>query len=192
MASADSSSPSATLWRSDGGEQLLVVVLMDQSVVVRRFWAPSLRLVGDVVLHFQLFFVPSNHSVTVPPVFYEFRPRGPVLPSLVLQAEAASGSRSVSRATTSAITSSGVDAPAETPTRRTPTNHVESISSTDSTWSTRGFTLRQTSASCAVFALWRPPMITIASTEGASSTAVFCIEVVAPQSVLNTSLPCRA
>ncbi len=37
-----------------------------------------------------------------------------------------------------------------------------------------------------MFALWRPPMITIASTVGASSTAVFCIEVVAPQSVLKT------
>jgi len=84
-----------------------------------------------------------------------------------------------------------VDAPAETPTRRTPANHAGSISAADSTDSTRGFTLRQTSASCAVFALCRPPMITIASMSGASSTAVFCIEVVAPQSVLKTriSLP---
>jgi len=90
----------------------------------------------------------------------------------------------VIRSTTSAITSSGVEAPAVTPTRCIPANHSSRTSAADSTCQTRGFTFRHTSASCAVLALNWPPITIIASTSGASSTAVFCIEVVAPQSVL--------
>ena len=70
-----------------------------------------------------------------------------------------------------AIWSSGVEAPAVTPTLSQPTNQEGSSSSGASTWWVRGHAAAQMSARRVVFDELRPPMTTMASTSSASAAA---------------------